>query len=129
MKSQFVVFLKKITILSLCIGALIVISRFMLPAKYFSPALPFILVLFYASNIIVFNILIKATAKRINNFINYFMISSFLKLMLYIVVLSVYVFLNKQDAIPFTIGFFLMYIIFTVFEVTSLLKTNSNKPA
>ena len=122
MQSQLLQFLKKITFFTLIIGLIVVVARFSIPQTYFSPALPFLLLFFYAINIIVFNILIKASKKRANSFINQFMVSSFLKLLLYVIVLSLYVFLNKKDAIPFAISFLLLYILFTVFEVTSLLK-------
>jgi len=53
---------------------------------------------------------------------NQFMIMTFAKLFLYIIGIVVYILLNKADAFPFVITFFILYLIYTIFEIISFLN-------
>jgi hypothetical protein len=127
MQVQGFQFIKKITLFTLIIGIAVVVLRIYLPEKYYTPVFPFLVVFFYATNIIIYNVIIKATEKRINSFVNYFMVASFLKLLLFIIVLGSYVYFRRNDAVPFTISFLFLYIFYTVFEISTLLKTVQKK--
>jgi hypothetical protein len=37
-------------------------------------------------------------------------------------VLLLYVFIHKEDAVPFILAFFILYMLYTVFEVIAMLK-------
>ena len=50
------------------------------------------------------------------------MLATFAKMFLSVIVLLAYVFANKEDAVPFIISFFLLYILYSVFEAVALLK-------
>ncbi len=50
------------------------------------------------------------------------MLTTFLKLFLYLTVAIVYIATNRENAKVFVVYFIVLYAIFTVFEVTSLLK-------
>ena len=57
------------------------------------------------------------------------MVAIGLKLIAFLIIIALYAFLNKADAINFIISFFIIYLIFTVFEILQLLKVqNSLKP-
>lgn len=115
-------FVINLLIFSAILGAIAFALTFILPENYFSPALPFLFPFFYAITILVFNFLIKSTGKKFNSFVNRFMMATFLKLMIYMAVLVVYVFTHKYDAIPFILSFFILYIAYTAFEVIAMLK-------
>ncbi len=51
-----------------------------------------------------------------------FMMQTTLKLLLYMACIVVYLVLYRQYAIPFTVHFLVLYLIFAVFEVVSILK-------
>ena len=65
--------------------------------------------------------LLKSTEDRFSRFVTQFMIITFAKLFFYIIILFVYAFLNKPDAVPFILTFFIFYFIYTVFEIVSFL--------
>ena len=55
-------------------------------------------------------------------FVGYFMLSTFLKLFVYLVVMVMYVFNVKEGILEFILAFFTLYIIYTVFEVVTILN-------
>jgi len=51
-----------------------------------------------------------------------FMLQTTLKLLLYMACIAVYLFFFRQHGVPFTIHFFVVYIIFSIFDVALILK-------
>ena len=122
MKSVYLNFLKRIIIFSVAFALICFTVGYFLPAEYITPALPYLFLFFLSITLVVHYVLFKASEKRFSKFTTYFMLATFLKLMLYIAVLLIYVLLNRSDAIPFIITFFILYIFYTVFEVISILS-------
>jgi phosphoglycerol transferase MdoB-like AlkP superfamily enzyme len=115
-------FIVNLLVFSVILGAIAFTLSFFLTENYFSPALPFLFPFFFAVTILVFGFLLKSAATKFNRFVNRFMMATFLKLMVYMAVLVVYVFTHKYDAIPFILSFFILYLAYTFFEVIALLK-------
>ena len=67
-----------------------------------------------------------ASIKRVSKFVNVFMIAIGLKLIVSLIIIALYAFLNKADAVNFIISFFIIYLIFTVFEILQLLKVQNS---
>ncbi|NVO01162.1 MAG: hypothetical protein HXX09_00525 [Bacteroidetes bacterium] len=122
MKKVFNKFLINLSVFSVAFAIIIAAMNFILPEKYYTQTLPYQLVFFFASTLLVHKVLLNASEKRFTKFVTYFMASTFFKLVLYIVVMVVYVFVNKPDAIPFIISFFILYLSFTIFEVMAILS-------
>jgi len=66
--------------------------------------------------------LILAGNKRPQKFITIFMAITGIKLLSYLFILLIYILLLTQYAIPFLLIFFVLYIIYTVVEIFSILK-------
>ncbi len=81
-----------------------------------------ILILLYLFTLIVIRLLKKYIHNKISYFANAFMLVNFGKLILFSAIIVIYSIFNGDDAISFTITFFLYYLMFTAFEVVSLLK-------
>lgn len=118
--------LKKFTwgllISTLILGVMAYVLYFLLPEKYFSPALPYMFPFFFFLTVLIFFVLTRKTGTGFSNFINRFMIAIFGKMIVCIIVLLAYVFTHRPDAVPFIISFFLLYIFFSVYEVVALLR-------
>lgn len=127
MKSYLITFLKQLIIFSVILGIIAMGLALLLPPRMITPALPFQFVFFIAITILLFMILIKATRERFSRFLNVYLLITTGKLLLFLVILLVYIWLNKTDAMPFGITFFLLYICFTVFEVSALLRFTRKK--
>lgn len=121
MKKKYLQFIIRLTILSLGLGLIaFILSRF-LPAGMISPALPYLFLLFYVTGALVHYVLLRITALKPRKFVSYFMLATFLKLMNYLIVIVVYTFYVKEGILPFILSFFILYIIYTVFEVVTIL--------
>jgi len=120
-------FIIQLFVFSAVIGLIAYGLTFILPENYFSPVIPFLFPFFISITVIIYNFLIKSSEKKFNNFVNRFMMTTFIKLFVYLIVLIAYVFTHKQDAVPFIFAFFILYLAYTVFDVIILLKYTNNE--
>jgi hypothetical protein len=56
------------------------------------------------------------------------MLVTFGKLIFFLTIILVYFLLNREDVLPFAIAFFILYILFTIFEVVQSLALAKAKP-
>lgn len=122
MNSERRVFLNQLLILTGIIGAIIVGFMLLAPADYVSPTLPFLLVFHAAATLVSFLYIHKKTEKAPSKFIQAYLANTTIKLILYMAILFVYALNYLDDAVNFIISFFVLYVIFTVFEVLHLVK-------
>lgn len=122
MKKKFVKFIIRLTVISVIAEALTFLLKSILPPGVISPALPWLIVLFYFITAAVHSILLKISVMNPRRFVGYFMLATFLKLFIYLIVMVVYVFNVKEGMLAFVLAFFGLYIIYTVFEVMTILN-------
>jgi hypothetical protein len=125
MTSDLNKFIVHLFVFSALLGFIAFGLSYILPANYFSPVLPLLFPFFFSMTIIVFNYLLKSREKKFSQFVNRFMLTTFIKLMAYLAVLLAYVFTHKSDAVPFILSFFILYVAYTVFEVVKMLKLSN----
>jgi len=117
MKLKYAEFLRKLLIFTLLVGLAAFLIAFMIPSQYISPALPFLFFFFFSVTLIVHLILVRVSEKKAPGFINYFMLLTFGKLIFFLTIILIYALTNRNDAVPFIISFFLLYVFYTAFEV------------
>jgi len=122
LKKYYKNFVYKALIITVSISLLYTLALLYLPAEYISPAIPWIIIFFLVLTLSIFYYQLKASLKRVSKFVNVFLIAIGLKLIVFLVIIAVYSFLNKSDAVNFILSFFLVYFIFTLFEIIQLLK-------
>jgi len=93
-----------------------------LPEGSLPAALPYLFVLFFSVTIAVHWVLLKITELKPAKFVSYFMLATFGKLIIYLIVILIYVFTRKEQLLAFILSFFILYIFYTVFEVVSILS-------
>ena len=120
MRSEVSRYAKRLLLLTFSAGILSLALFFILPHAWISPSLPFLFVFYYACSLISYIILDRSIRKKINRFVSVFMLTTAVKLFLYIAVMIIYAFINRKDAIPFLLNFFLLYLVYTVFEVIQI---------
>lgn len=81
----------------------------------------------YGTSMLVHHFTIKASEENPKRFPAYFMAITGLKMMVYVLLLGVYVFVFKETAIPVVIAFLLLYLAFTVLEVFSAVSELKSK--
>jgi len=87
------------------------------PAIQISSAWPFIILFMYLFTLFAFIMLSKYTSSKLTYFANAFMLVNFGKLLLFSIIILVYAWLNHDDAISFTITFFVYYLLLTTYEL------------
>jgi hypothetical protein len=122
MTKKFNQFIWRLTLISLAAGLLAYLMNRFLPAGIITRILPFLIIMFYVITALVHYILLKITTLNPRKFVGYFMLATFLKLMIYLVVIVIYVFTVKEGILSFILSFFALYIIYTVFEVVMILN-------
>ena len=93
---------------------------------HYPPVFPYLLAFFVAATLLVYHFMLKALEKRPARFVNVFLLTTMLKLLVYMIFMVIYALLNREYARPFVVSFFLLYIIYTIIEVVSILKVNKN---
>ena len=127
MSKNFILFIKRLSVFSLIIILIsYALSHLILP-KYITPAMPFLLLFFYVITLAVYYFIDRASDKKFSKFVTAFMLSTFLKLMLYLSILLIYIFLiNRKDSVPFIGAFFVYYILFTIYETVYIILSSKD---
>ena len=114
-------FIKRILILSAIISVIsFFLYSYVIPNFYIG-IFPFLILFFILITIGVHYMLTKAGKQKISKFSSFYIGSITIKLFIYILFLTVYVFLDKKNAVIFLITFLILYFLFTFFETYSLL--------
>jgi hypothetical protein len=92
---------------------------------YYLPVLPFLLIFFIIISISVHAFQLQQSKSNMAKFARNNMLVTFIKLILYSSVAIIYFAFDSKNAKVFFICFMLLYLIFTVFEVTSLVRVTS----
>jgi hypothetical protein len=123
MAKNYFIFIKRLTVFSIVVVILSFVVSRLLPKYYLSPALPYIILFFFIVTSIFHFIVLKSSEKKTSNFIRGFMLGTVIKLSIYFSALLIYVLIiNKYDAIPFILSFFIYYLIYTIFEIILILR-------
>ena len=109
-------YIKKILILT-AVLALIMGTAYLVIPQHISLALPFLLAFFLGISILSYKILQKKARTEPRKFIMGFMAHTVVRMMIYLFIIVVYAFIYRSDAVNFIIGFFILYTVFTFFEV------------
>lgn len=120
--SVYLSLLKRLLIFSLILGSVAALLFFLLPSKFITPVLPFLFPFFIAVTLISSYLLIRSSEKRFIRYLNVYLLTTIIRLFLYIAVMVTYILLNKPDILPFSISFFILYLCYTVFEVVWLVS-------
>jgi hypothetical protein len=92
------------------------------PGPYLSVALPVMIPFFYVITASVYFFMLRSAENRFPRFMRSFMVMTFGKILLYAILIIVYALFNRSDAFAFVVAFFILYLAFTVFEVTYFLQ-------
>jgi len=111
----------RLLIISLALALITFGLTYVVPLQFISPVWPFIIGFFFALTLLVHRFLLKKSDINPGKFINAFMLSTTVKLLLYLTIIMVYVLLNRDDAIGFILTFFVYYLVYTIYEIISIL--------
>ena len=118
-------YIKKILILTAILALGMAIAFFVIPGKI-SIALPFLLAFFLGISILSYKILQKKARTEPRKFISGFLAHTMIRMLIYLFIILTYSFIYRSDAVNFIIGFFILYTIFTFFEVMQFIAVTKN---
>ena len=122
MKDEFIKFSKGLGMLTLVLLLISIAIRYFVPAIPITPSFFAVLIFLFLFNLFIFKLLTGALNKKTGQFVNLFMLVNFGKLFLYLIVIFLYSYVNRGDAISFILTFFIYYFVFTFYEVFALLR-------
>ncbi len=122
MNKKYKQFILRLIILSLVIGLVAFLLESFLPGGIITSAYLWLILLFFVVTALVHYVLLKITELNPRKFVGYFMLATSLKLLVYLIAVFVYVFLVKTGILQFILAFFIFYIIYTAFEVATILS-------
>ncbi len=95
--------------------------RYVFPTHYHS-FLTFLPVVFYVVMAVFHGTLVSASNLPVKKFSSRFLAVLGAKIFLFLIFIITYSYFNPQVAVPFLISFFILYVIYTVFEIITLLR-------
>ncbi len=122
MKSEFLRFLKSFALLVFLVGVGSYVVQTVFPVIGISNYWIWMLLFMFCFTNYVYWQLLKQFYTRISRFTNTLMLINFGKLFLYTLIIAVFSWFNKDQAISFAITFFVYYMIITFFEIKALLN-------
>ena len=122
MREAFFKFLIRLTIFSLILVAITwAVFQFGLP-QYYIQIVPLVFLFYFIVTIGFHYMLMRIAELRPARFVNNFMLFTTLKLFIYTAFIVIYLVIDKTKAVPFTIFFLSLYMLYTIFEVSSILS-------
>ncbi len=115
-------FIRKLTIFAAVIAIAAIFFRLMAPPQHITPAWFILLIFFYLLTAGIYSFLIYSARERMARFNTRFMLTTVVKLFLFMIILVIYILVNTQDAVNFLITFLIYYLLFTGFEVYNVAK-------
>ena len=120
--SGYLTFLRRILVFSIILGLLATGIGFLAPARVITPTLPYLFVFFIAVTLVGYYFILRSVHTKFIKFINSYLLVTVVKLFLFIGVIFLYLLHNRQDAAPFAISFFVLYLCYMIFEVVNLVS-------
>jgi hypothetical protein len=110
----------------------IILFKTLLPSWYFG-FFPFLVLIFFLVNLGFFVIFYRSLRGSNNQFVRSFMLTTVLKLMIYLTLVLVYVLAFPKSAVPFSVTLSLLYIAYTAYDLSVMIglvkRRKENTPA
>ena len=117
MKNKYQHFFIRLLIFTVILVILSVILWNIVPQDTIPDSLPYLFILFFGITALTHLILLSSTRISPTKFVSYYMLSTFLRLFIYVLAILIYILVIKVDMLPFIIAFFILYTLYTTFEV------------
>jgi len=120
-------FLIRLVYLTLIVYGLgFLVFRFLYPGDFYL-FFAFLPLIFYGVNAIFHGTLVSASHLDMRKFTQRFLTVFGVKIMLLLVFIITYAYFNPEKAVPFLITFFILYLVYTTFEIISIVRYQQHK--
>ena len=122
MQQDLIQFIKKILLFTTIVSIILLVWNWQVPEHTTSHVVGYIVALFVLINIGTHYLLLQSRDKRPALLVRFFMASTVFKLLFFMGLMLIYAKLNRPDAVKFVISFLFLYMAYSVFEVSPLMK-------
>lgn len=122
MSSALKSFFIQLTIFSFVTLALVLLWNQYASARFQTETTWFIWVFFIVTTTLIHLFLVKSTEKEPKKFVVNFMLVTAIKLFGYLIIILAYALIKREAALGFTVFFLAMYMLYSGFEVFTLLR-------
>jgi len=122
MENNFLKFIKGLTyytLIILSLGAILFLTIF---KSYFLIILPFVLLFYYVSTLVLHKFMLRISQKDISRFSFKFMMLSLIKMFVYIIFGVLYIIMDEENAVIFLVVYLILYVAYAVYEVRSVMN-------
>ncbi len=103
-----------------------IVFYFFLPG-YYQPVFPFLVIFYYALTLLFHYFIFRGHPRKSHGFFKRFMLATVLKLFILLVFLITYLLLARIQILSFAVVFFILYVFYSAWEVSSVLGIVKNK--
>ncbi|HKR05045.1 MAG TPA: hypothetical protein VJY62_10445 [Bacteroidia bacterium] len=118
MKNNLLAFIFKLSAYTLLICLLYFFTKDLIPRKFYFEKTPYLILFFFIVNLVFHAGLLNSAKKNYRSMVTYYMMATALKLFLFLGIIIGYGLLKTGKSVAFISHFFVLYVLFTVFEVT-----------
>lgn len=93
-----------------------------MPPEWVSPTLPVLPVFFMAVTFLIHKGFMGSMGRNMRQFVTRYMLITTIKLLSFLTILLVYGLLRPNDAMQFILSFLVLYLIYSAFEATAVIK-------
>ncbi len=122
MENGFSRFIKGLTTYTLIILGIGLILFLTILKSYFLPILPFVLLFYYVSTLVLHKFMLQISQKDISKFSFKFMMLSLIKMFIYIIFGVLYIIFDEENAVIFLVVYLILYVAYAVYEVRSVMS-------
>lgn len=117
--SRFIKGLTTYTLIILGVGLVLFLTVF---KSYFLTILPFVLLFYYVSTLVLHKFMLQISQKDISKFSFKFMMLSLIKMFIYIIFGVLYIIFDEENAVIFLVVYLILYVAYAVYEVRSVMS-------
>jgi hypothetical protein len=118
MKNSLRPFVFKLSAYTLVIFLFYFFLKEVIPAKFYFDKAPYLLLFFFVVTLVFHAGLLNKAKISYRNMVTYYMMATAVKLLLFLGIIIGYGLLKTGRSVAFISNFFVLYVLFTVFEVT-----------
>jgi hypothetical protein len=122
MENNFFKFIKGLTIYTLFILGVGVVLFLTVFKHYFLIILPFVLLFYYISTLVLHKFMLQISQNDISRFSFKFMMLSLIKMFIYIIFGVLYIVIDEENAVIFLVVYLILYVAYAVYEVRSVMN-------
>lgn len=122
MGNNFFKFIKGLTLYTLFIlgiGSILFLTVF---KHYFLIILPFVLLFYYTSTLVLHKFMLQISQNDISRFSFKFMMLSLIKMFIYIIFGVLYIVIDEENAVIFLVVYLILYVAYAIYEVRSVMN-------